>query len=317
MSATHGAVELNRNLFFQLPEREQEKLYRDANIKADCKAVEAMNEWGMHQKFPLYGPAIISGYMDVATQRGIINDKLKQLQQQGRLLEHHQFEVTNAWIKKSQLGRILGRDYLEEKIQLLALKYMKVPNKIAVFKEAANSSKLVIKLFQGVHFDETESDQLDIYAERIKPIDRKLTNEEVEELFKLLAASGYADITSENFIIAADGLYFIDTEFSAFAEEPDWSKLKRLASKVESPEFLQQLITTKTESATLPSCELKNSHYGMIKRIIQIYEKACKDGGIESEELEILQQARELEALYKRVGADVRLTVFNPTELIF
>lgn len=308
---------INQSAFLQLTESEREKLYRDANIEADCTTVDTMNSWGMYQKASLHGPAIISGYMDVATQRRVIDDKIKQLQQQGRLLQQHQFKTADSWIKKSQFGRILGSDYLAAKIHQLSLKRMKVPNKIAVFKETADDKELVMKLFQGLSFDEVESDQLDIYAERIESVDRKLTDEEVDELVRLLDASGYTDLWPENFILAKDGLYFIDTEFKSFAEVPEWGKLMRLTSIVESPEFLQKLVVSKFESTQMHPYEIQNSRCAVIQKIIKFYEKARDEGKIEEENLKFLQKAQEIQTLYKRVGTDVRLTMLKPTKLSF
>ncbi len=58
---------------------------------------------------------------------------------------------------------------------------------------------------------------LKIFAEEIEEDNRLISFKEAEELITLIEASGFSDIKAANFIIAKDGIYFVDTEFNSFA----------------------------------------------------------------------------------------------------
>ena len=63
-------------------------------------------------------------------------------------------------------------------------------------------------------------------------MDRKLSREEIIQLMILIEASNFVDLQLANFIIGADGVYFIDTEIKSFSGKIEWKKMQRLISVV-------------------------------------------------------------------------------------
>ena len=55
-----------------------------------------------------------------------------------------------------------------------------------------------------------------LYVREIKEVDRKITREEADEFIEMITDSNYTDLNVENFILATDGIYVIDTELKSF-----------------------------------------------------------------------------------------------------
>jgi hypothetical protein len=88
---------------------------------------------------------------------------------------------------------------------------------------------------------------LNVYAKRITSAKRFLLREEVSELFIAIEASNYGDLNPGNFIVAQDGIYFIDNEFKSFNSPIEWGKMIRLERfiAIEDREWFSQLISEK------------------------------------------------------------------------
>jgi hypothetical protein len=74
----------------------------------------------------------------------------------------------------------------------------------------------------------TGSNDQRVYAEKIERVDRKISREEMEELIQIMEVTKFADFQTANFIVASDGIYFIDTEYKSFTLEQEWGKASRL-----------------------------------------------------------------------------------------
>lgn len=173
---------------------------------------------GMSEK-PVFlsGRSIFSLNMDIITMRKIMRAFLRDLKKEGLLLTQEEFSKFNRgnFISKgNDIGRIQGKNFIEKLVMENGLKHIKVPKKIAVLNEGVESVS-----FRVARSTELipEEDQLTIYAERIEPVNRKLSLEEALEFMIILEKTGYGDFWGQNFFFAKDGIYFIDTEFKDFS----------------------------------------------------------------------------------------------------
>lgn len=189
---------------------DQEMAFRLANMYSNLEVLKIFRTLGFVRNEPLYrpeGPSIFGFNMDALQMREVLVHALK-----GRVLSKSNFKNKNTYIDKGgDVGRLLGRDYILRTIQRLGLKHVKVPEKFIVAEE---SEPLKIRV-NSDHSITAES-SVDVYAVRVNRADRKITSDEVKELLALFEAVGFSDIHWGNIIIAADGVYIIDTEFTNF-----------------------------------------------------------------------------------------------------
>lgn len=210
--------------FTKLDQELKIKVFFVANAFANEDVVKKLKTLGMDEA-PLFwpGPDIFANNMDIVTTRNIMENFLKGLKKDGLLLTEEEFsnlDKGNYISKIDQIGRIQGKNFIERLVKENGLKHIKVPKKIAVIKSGLESVSFRLK---SVSFCVDRSlelipkkDQLTIYAERVKPVDRKLSLEEAIEFMVILEKTGYSDFAGQNFFIAEDGIYFIDTEFKDF-----------------------------------------------------------------------------------------------------
>ena len=115
----------------------------------------------------------------------------------------------------------------------------KVPLKVAVIKDdAAQNGPLKVQGYAaGVNngngrefysFD-IDSHQVEgLWAEKITPSNRKLSRDELDELVTVVAESKFGDfgtLRRPNILVAENGFYFVDTEFTSFQGRPEWAGL--------------------------------------------------------------------------------------------
>ncbi len=200
-----------------LSREDQEIVYRLANSYSQLNVVRTMRTLGFGRSDQLLmrkGPSIFGCNMDALEMRERLHDFLKHLRSQRLLLRRSEFAKlpsTNYIEKGYDIGRILGRDYIERKARELGLQSIKVPKKMIVIGDQAN-----LNLSTDSNLNINSSDDVKVYAERIQGTDRRITSKEASELLRLFEATGYSDIHWENIIVAADGVYIIDTEFTNF-----------------------------------------------------------------------------------------------------
>lgn len=211
--------------FLKLDIKLKKDLYRIANIFANDAFVLRLNGLGMEEKpLDLKGPAILSENMDVVRVKNAIKTFLMELRQKDALFTEDEFQEYNQknYVDKGlNIGRILGRNFVEDRAKKLGLTTIKVPKKIAVIK---NNSEMIL-----IHLDEKMellTSDLHVYSEQIHPVNRKMTPKENEELKRIISDTGYRDLHPNNFIIANDGIYFIDTEYSNFLQRQDEEEQK-------------------------------------------------------------------------------------------
>ena len=198
--------------------KDQDIAYRLANIHSKLDAVRIMRTLGFGRSKELLmreGPSIFGCNMDALEMHERLKSFLTDLRSRELLLtrsEFNQFSEQNYIQKTRDVGRILGRDYIERKAHELKLEHVKVPKKLMVVDDQAylnfqTSASLDLKpCFGGIT----------VYAERIQSSNRKITPAEVSELLRLFEATGSSDITWSNIIVAEDGVYIINTEFANF-----------------------------------------------------------------------------------------------------
>jgi hypothetical protein len=172
------------------------------------------------------GPSIFRYSMEEEEIRQIGTAFFEDLRKSGRLLTNREFvdqvRPREAYRSKgSDLGRILGANYIKRIADELGLKHIKVPKKIAVLGEGLTSMDVVVSHSNLNLFSEAVT----IFAENITPLERGATREELTEFLKILEATGFGDFLGENFMLGRnqqgeEGIYFIDTEYANFRHIP-------------------------------------------------------------------------------------------------
>ena len=170
----------------------------------------------------LAGPQIFNSGMDAAAEKGVLENFLKNLRKEGVLVSRTEFnrahtkdEISRMYIQKQggPIDRFLGKGFVEKVIADNQLRHIKVPKKVAVFEEKGPHLSIFIAA-GGLPAPKTG--QLTIYAEKVTRSSRHLALDEAIEFMIALEETGYNDFWGENFIIADDGIYFIDTKFRSF-----------------------------------------------------------------------------------------------------
>lgn len=189
---------------------DQEMAFRLANMYSNLEVLKIFRTLGFVRTEPLFrpeGPSIFGFNMDALEIQEVLAQALK-----GRIISKSNFKNNNTYIEKGgDVGRLLGRDYILRTIQRLGLKHVKVPEKFIVADESEP-----LKIRVNPDHSITAESAVDVYAVRVNRSDRKITSDEVKELLALFEAAGFSDIHWGNIIIAADGVYIIDTEFTNF-----------------------------------------------------------------------------------------------------
>ncbi|KIC77026.1 hypothetical protein DB41_DL00040 [Neochlamydia sp. TUME1] len=231
--------------FINLEEELKIKVFFVANAFANEDIVKKLKPLGM-DTVPLFwpGPSILANNMDIITTKNIVEGFLKGLRKGGLLLTAEEFNKLDKskYISKiDQIGRIQGKNFIENLVQENGLKYIKVPKKIAVINEGVKSISFSVASSLELI---PQEDQLTIYAERVKPVSRKLSLEEAIEFMIILEKTGYNDFFGRNFFFAEDGIYFIDTEYKDFVPtRPQWGSIKTIKNLVDpkdAEEFLAE-----------------------------------------------------------------------------
>jgi len=238
--------------FLALNPEIKRSIYQTANSLVKVSLVARLNSLGMHSPETLIqNRDIISEYMDCALIEQSIFDFLIKLRREGRLFteaERPPKSLCETHLKKYKFTRIQGEYRLESLIQKLELKCIKVPQKAVMLTDLC-SEKISFRV--NIHHQiEANCDDLHVYAPRISSSDRLISREEILELFAIIEASNFVDMWPENFIVAEDGIYFIDTEAKSFEGYIDWDKMKRFGGLVaeEDQEWFYQLIQAKASS---------------------------------------------------------------------
>ncbi len=204
-----------------LSSEDQATAYRLANTYGSLQVIRLMRSLGYARETePLFreGPSILACNMDALEMSDAVRGFLLEQRGKGALLTEEEFyPLLNRYqAKGSDVGRILGRDYMERKIQELGLVHVKVPKKILVVQ--GNSVELQVNPTLGV--SATSPENIQAYAEKIAAVHRDLTFAEVSELIRLFEATRYWDIHRGNIITSRDGVYVIDTEYMNFCHAP-------------------------------------------------------------------------------------------------
>ncbi|KAF3362455.1 Uncharacterized protein PHSC3_000983 [Chlamydiales bacterium STE3] len=211
------------------------KIFFTANAFGNEDIVNKLKPLGM-DTVPLFGPgpSILAKNMDIVAARNAIEAFLKSLKKDGLLLAADEFsklDKNNYISKMDQIGRIQGKNFIEKVVKENGLQHIKVPKKIAVINRGLES--ISFRVASSLELIPKE-DQLTIYAERVKPVNRKLSLEEAVEFMILLEKTGYDDFFGNNFFLAEDGIYFIDTEYKDFfPTRPQFGAIKTLKDCVD------------------------------------------------------------------------------------
>ncbi len=200
------------NTLRTLPSVQLETLFVHANECLNFGTLKKLRQLGFERTEP---PLMIPGEphifglnMDAIEVQETLDAWLKKKAQEGRLLTAEQFEQLDPskWFQKinNRFGRLIGRDLIADKIQELGLTRVKVPNKIMVI-DADEEIQLQI----GPHLQFFQNGR--VFAQKVESSKRAVTIDEITELLQLIEATGFGDIQRSNFVVAENGIYFIDT----------------------------------------------------------------------------------------------------------
>ncbi|MBN9379019.1 MAG: hypothetical protein BGO14_02595 [Chlamydiales bacterium 38-26] len=244
--------------FKQLAPATQKRAYRVAHAFNCIAWVERLNRLGMAvPKLQRDETRLFSIDMDAvelnqslqaylyklrAAQRILTQDEFddwnKKNQQMGISKDYAGTTRTHAWIKKGRgIDRLIGRDRIESAIHQLGVKSVKVPSKIAVIPSSEHLTMLLhVEMDQTYNLDVFAQD-VEVYAQEIKRSSRKISRKEMVELIAVMQMVQYGDIHDFNFVVAEDGVYFIDTESKSFYGTL-WEKVVRLITLLDFQDHL-------------------------------------------------------------------------------
>ena len=234
-----GECNFSKEEFLSLPEALQKKVSQVANTYIQNEFVRKLRNCGMmREPVPPTGMDIVSYNMDAIDVENSIDRFLSDLRKEGKLLSQDEFNALDQrkYVKKgAQVERILGRDYLERNAKEMGLPFIKVPKKIAVIiPKDQQSPDVHVDVSLGHAFGLRSSDLM-IYAEKIQPIERKATREEMSGLLDLVEKVCYYDFLEDNLMMGKneageEGIYFIDTEENSFSNLPFQSNMTPLGN---------------------------------------------------------------------------------------
>jgi hypothetical protein len=290
-------LNFNDEDFLTLSPEIQSLIYRTANNLHNIPFVKRFNSLGKYTTVQqIKSPSILSQFMDIDTTSQIIFELLAELRQENRLLTKEELDNLNldcSWKIKRDFTRILGCNHLLKLIKQLNLKHIKVPEKKIIIRDTSESAlSFKVNEYNGnVHIlMEIDSNNIDIYAQEIKPAKRFLSRDEIIELFTIIEASNYMDIWDHNFIVSEDGIYFIDTEFKSFSVDTEikWPKLSRLRCFVceEDQEWFTQLIFQKADDQVVKGRPLQPLPCSLARMTIKFYKEKTKQQVISGEAID-------------------------------
>lgn len=211
--------EVNLEELKSLSREDQQIIYQLANIYSQLNVIRTLKllGWGRSEDLLMReGPSIFGCNMDALEMYECLQTFLTGLRSQKLLLTQTEFNHLSSknYVEKGgDMGRILGRDYIERKAHELGLKHVKVPRKMIVIDD--DNTHIKLRTNASLNIRAPKGD-ITVYAEKIRESNRKITSEEVSELLCLFETTGFSDIHWGNIIVAEDGVYIIDTEFTNF-----------------------------------------------------------------------------------------------------
>ncbi len=225
------------------------KIFQVANKYVNKEFVQKLRDLGMlEQPVEPKGAALFSCNMDAIHVEQTLLGFLRDLYIKGRLLTAEAFakkDRTQYYHKHNDVARILGRDYIERTAQRLQLPFVKVPRKTAVIHPVEPDRHSI----DFTVFNAPSTENLQIYAERITPIERRATRAEMLGLLDLVEEIGFNNFLGDNLMMGKnwdgeEGIYFIDTEYHKFSSLPhhhSMGNLRRLMAP-EDHQWLQEEI---------------------------------------------------------------------------
>lgn len=230
IKSIEGDCAFSADSFNGLDNNIKEIAFYVANLFHKHEFVEKLrNECGFNvsEKFP-EPHQLFTHTMDTIEVRMAVEKHLRSLKSRGLLLFKSNFAKTrHLYMEKfeieAQIHRLQGRDWVKSNIETLQSQHIKVPKKVVVIDDSSGNSFFRIRLdwFKLLAPAQNELGAgeacVRFYAELKTPIQRLISYEEAIELLSLCVATGYRDVRAINFIVAEDGIYFIDTELNDFS----------------------------------------------------------------------------------------------------
>lgn len=239
--------------FDKLPEGLKRKLWKVANVFVHKEFLQKLRDFGMKRLQPQLapiGPAIFSSSMDAIDVEHALKTFFADLRKENLLLTKEEFskKERSLYISKGRdLGRILGRNYIEREIKRLGLRHVKVPKKTAVIQPEEKEQTSIQCSISTAGDMKLYCSDIEVYAEKITAIKRFASKEMMLEFLELLRVTGFNDFFGYNFFMGRnergeEGIYCIDTEYTNFSSLPCYSNIGSIGSlmKEEDHQWLER-----------------------------------------------------------------------------
>ncbi len=196
--------------------------------------------------------------MKLSERKEIVKKAFREMRGRGILLTESEFDSqTNPkWFaqrfhqqyvcKRAGIDRVFGREVIAQAARDLNLQHIvKVPRKYAVIKPLGPWDPSKSRFAQSTEYDPTnpnlaisyrdylDMEDIELFAERIKPICRHVDREEMEAVLKVIRSTGFSDCFGNNIMLGENqlgerGIYFIDTAYDSFDTKGDFDGLYQM-----------------------------------------------------------------------------------------
>lgn len=210
--------------FRDLPELLRQQIYYVINR---CGSVKVLAKIGLRVAHRYgSGPELVARNMNILEVRASILNLLKDVSkyrnnknfQFNFTLHHKTFEFDSA-----DLGTLSWGSFIQTLIKKHNLHHMHVPGRVLSIDSSVNAISFTVNGMGELR----NSDGLNVYSEKIQPVDRKLSLEEAIQLMTLLQLTGLNNM--ERVVIAKDGIYItLADSINCDPTGPSWDKILKI-----------------------------------------------------------------------------------------
>jgi hypothetical protein len=218
------------------------ELRQVANNYHSKKFLQKMREKEFyHKPAEPQGASLFSYNMDVIEVEASLQGFLDSLRRNGQLLTEDAFNMleTTAWIYADEtIGAIVKHRYLEKTVATLGVKSARAPQMVAVLKPKKETpASIAFSISRDCKMNLISS-AFECYREKITPLARLATQEEVLAALNLIEETKYyvGDVSHQadsccllgSNQAGEEGIYIIDIRDELFLDYPSYHKMREL-----------------------------------------------------------------------------------------
>jgi hypothetical protein len=221
-------IDLSEEELRELVPEELQLVFQVANVFVNKAVLEKWRQiFPVPPPVPPHIPSLFSFNMDAIQVEQTIRDYLVEMRANNQLFTKQEFaekDQANFIYKDRKIGRLLAQKIIERTLMRRKDDLVKAQKHVAVMKPAKEKHNLWFDVGPWSNLFLTSPD-LEIYAEKITPIDRKATREEMNALLGFIFFFKVHLMHDEHIMMGkneagAEGLYFIDIEQHHFYDIP-------------------------------------------------------------------------------------------------